>query len=159
MERAQAEALKGIWCAYLDELKQAADEYVDWYIAPGASRWVGWNQHFIKRYLVENRQPLLEEREFSVGPMYLAHSRLNITPEARKQLDLQWEQFVARSRLLQTGLGAVAVFGLLFVALGYFKLDTATRGFYTGRLQFITVAAILSLVVAGVLFARWIPWL
>ena len=33
--------------------------------------------------------------------------------------------------------------------LGYFRLDTATRGYYTGRLQFLAATAILIVMVAG----------
>jgi hypothetical protein len=42
---------------------------------------------------------------------------------------------------------------------GYFRLDNATRGYYTGRLQFMAAAAILAIVGAGALLGRWITWL
>jgi hypothetical protein len=42
---------------------------------------------------------------------------------------------------------------------GYFRVDNATRGYYTGRLQFLSAAAILAIVGAGVVLARWIHWL
>ena len=42
---------------------------------------------------------------------------------------------------------------------GYFRVDNATRGYYTGRLQFLSAAAILAIVGAGVFCARWIYWL
>ena len=41
----------------------------------------------------------------------------------------------------------------------YFRLDNATRGCYTGRLQFLTAAAILAVIGGGVFAARWIHWL
>ena len=49
---------------------------------------------------------------------------------------------------------------LLLVAgvFSYFSLDTATRGFYTGRLQFLAAIAILALIGAGLYFARLITW-
>jgi hypothetical protein len=45
---------------------------------------------------------------------------------------------------------------MLGVFFGFFRLDTATRGFYTGRLQFTAAAMILTVVVAGVWLARQI---
>ena len=56
-------------------------------------------------------------------------------------------------------LGAWPVLGFLGLVFGYLKLDTATRGYYTGRLQIGALAAVLSLAAAGVLLARWIPWM
>jgi hypothetical protein len=41
----------------------------------------------------------------------------------------------------------------------FLKLDTATRGYYTGRLQFGAAATILALVAASVLLMKWIPWM
>jgi hypothetical protein len=46
---------------------------------------------------------------------------------------------------------------LLGTLFSYFKIDTATRGYYTGRLQFVTAGAILLLVTTSVWLARWIP--
>ena len=48
---------------------------------------------------------------------------------------------------------------MLVLLFGYFNADTATRGFYSGRLKFVTVVAILGMIVAGFLMARSIPWL
>ena len=52
--------------------------------------------------------------------------------------------------------GGAMLLGTLF---SYFRLDTATKGYYTGRLQFAAAAAILTLVAASVLLAKWIPWM
>jgi len=65
----------------------------------------------------------------------------------------------ATSRLAQTGLLSGGVLLLLGSIFGYFRLDNATRGYYTGRLQFMTAAAILAVVGAGAVLAQWIHWL
>jgi hypothetical protein len=39
------------------------------------------------------------------------------------------------------------------------RLDNATRGYYTGRLQFMTAATILGVIGAGAVLAQWIHWL
>jgi hypothetical protein len=74
-------------------------------------------------------------------------------------LDLRWSQIRARSRLAQAGLGIGVIVLLLGTMFSYFKLDTATRGYYTGRLQFATAGTILTLVAASVLLVRWIRWM
>jgi hypothetical protein len=60
-----------------------------------------------------------------------------------------------------TQLGLFAGAGLLLIGsiFSYFRLDNATRGYYTGRLQFLTAAAILAVIGGGVFAARWIHWL
>ena len=60
---------------------------------------------------------------------------------------------------MQTGLVSGAMLLLLTSVFGYFRLDNATRGYYTGRLQFMTAAAILAVVGAGVIAAQYITWL
>jgi purine-cytosine permease-like protein len=61
--------------------------------------------------------------------------------------------------LFQTGLGAGAVLLLLGTMFSYLKLDTETRGYYTGRLQFGAAGVILAIIAAGVVCANWIPWM
>jgi hypothetical protein len=48
---------------------------------------------------------------------------------------------------------------LLSVVLGYFKADTATRGYYTRRLRFGVATVILALAAAVYFAARWLPWM
>jgi uncharacterized integral membrane protein len=62
-------------------------------------------------------------------------------------------------RLRGLALGFGAVLCLLSVVFGYFRLDTATRGYYTGRLQFLAATAILIVIVAGALLATRVMWM
>ena len=100
-----------------------------------------------------------EEITVSFGPMHQTHALLEFDAKFRKELDSRWAKVRGASRLSQLGLFAGA--GLLFIGsiFGYFRLDNATRGYYTGRLQFMTAAAILAVVGAGALVAQWITWL
>ena len=68
-------------------------------------------------------------------------------------------QVKVTSRLAHVGLAVVAVLAGLGAVFTYLRLDTATKGYYSGRLQIATATVILGLVVLGVLVARWIPWL
>jgi uncharacterized integral membrane protein len=85
--------------------------------------------------------------------------RLSIDQGFRSELDQRWSVERRKSRLVQTvlfGGGAMAVLALVF---GFFSIDTATRGYYTGRLRLAVLTAILGVIVAGVLAARFVAWL
>lgn len=105
------------------------------------------------------RERFDEQVEFDYGVMNQSHALINIDKNIQKKLDQRWSKVRATSRLFQTGLGAGALLLLLGTTFSYLKLDTATRGYYTGRLQFGAAGAILAIIAAGVVFARWIPWM
>jgi hypothetical protein len=101
-----------------------------------------------------------EERpEFSVGPMNQAHALLQFDEAFRTKAERDWKEALTLSRLLKTGLGGAAMLVLLSVVLGYFKADTATRGYYTRRLRFGVATVILALAAAVYFAARWLPWM
>jgi hypothetical protein len=141
-----------------EELRKAVDDYIDWHLDhDGAATFVNIDLRYINTHLVKQRAqyPI----QSSVGLMQQSDALLEFDQAFRDKVNHHWDEARATSRLLLAGLfggGAIGLLGLLF---GFFKLDNATRGFYTGRLQFATVAGILGLVAAGVLLARWIPWL
>ena len=84
---------------------------------------------------------------------------LEFGPDFRKEIDRRWTQVKATSRVVQTGVVSGAVLLLITSVFGYFRLDNATRGYYTSRLQFMTAAAILAVVTAGVVAAQYMAWL
>lgn len=100
-----------------------------------------------------------EQVRVSVGVMHQSHALVTIDQSVREQIDHRWSEITAMYRLAQAGLGAGVVLLLLGTMFGYFKLDTATRGYYTGRLQFAAAGAILALIAASVVLGKWIPWL
>lgn len=95
----------------------------------------------------------------SVGSMEQYHALIEFSPGFQDRIRSQWDEVKAKSRLAQLGLIAGAAILLLGTVFSYFRVDTATRGYYTGRLQFLSAAAILAIVGAGVFLARWIHWL
>lgn len=113
----------------------------------------------IKAELVKPENVYQEEIVVSIGPMHQQHALLEFGPEFRAELDRRWARVMGTSRLLQMGLLVGGVLGLLGTVFGYFRVDNATRGFYTGRLQAMAAVAILALLGAGLFFARLIPWL
>ena len=91
--------------------------------------------------------------------MQQQHALLKFGKEFRGEIEKRWNQVVVTSRLAHVALVLVAVLAGLGTIFTYFRLDTATKGYYSGRLQFATGTAILGLVALGILLARWVPWL
>jgi len=92
-------------------------------------------------------------------PMHQSHALLHFDDRFRCSLGKYWAQVLKTDRLFRTGLFSGGMIRFLMIVLGYFKLDTATRGFYSRRLQFASAAAILTLVAVGVFLANKAPWL
>lgn len=94
----------------------------------------------------------------SFGVMQQSHALLQFGPDFRHEVNAGWQDLLAHDRLVQVGIVAAGILGVLSILFGYFRIDTATRGFYTGRLRFATAVAILGLIGASVFLARSIPW-
>lgn len=145
----------------LDEaIAKAANNYIAQHLGSDiAPQLLFYNTRSLKKRFVKPENTYHDVARYSVGWMHENFALLEFPPEFRQELDKRWTQVRAGQRLAQTGLLAGA--GLLLVGsiFGYFRLDNATRGYYTGRLQFMTGAAILAIVGAGAAVAQWIHWL
>jgi uncharacterized integral membrane protein len=147
----------------IDENAQLAlNEYIDDYLGvEGASRLVSCDLETIREHMIDP-DPNYQYNgtaQFDWGSMYVTYRRLLVDQDFRDDLDTRWRVERRKARLLQTvlfGGGAMAVLALVF---GFFSIDTATRGYYTGRLRLAALTAILAVIVAGVLVARFVPWL
>ena len=142
-------------------LKQATDEYINELLdSATAAHWIAFDESRIRQTLVSPAN-IYDEKVISpsVGVMHQSHALLEFGPEFHRDIEHAWRQIVARARLVKFALVAATVLGTLALLLSYFQADTATRGFYTGRLKFATLVAILGLIASGVLLARSIPWL
>jgi hypothetical protein len=105
------------------------------------------------------REQFSEQLGTSLGLMNQMHAQLVFDDRFRDELDGRWAEIRSKSRLTQTGLGTGIVLLLLGTLYSFLKLDTATRGYYTGRLQFAAATTILALVAASVLLMKWVPWM
>lgn len=139
------------------EIREATDTYVNRFLK---------NDHASTLLNLRSRNTVPEITErfeeqvvVTAGTMYQSHALLAFDEHFRDAVSAQWGEVRAFSRLMQAGLGAAVVILLLGTMFGYFKLDTATRGYYTGRLQFAAAAAILAVIAASVLFANCVPWM
>lgn len=124
-----------------------------------AARLIQYDAKTIKRKVVKADNLYHDVATYSVGPMHEYFALLEFGPEFRKELDRRWEGIRAKSRLSQVGLFGGAGLLLLASIFGYFRLDNATRGYYTGRLQFMAAAAILAIIGVGAVLSQWIHWL
>lgn len=143
------------------QLKQATDQYINEVVRhPHAAHWVGYSEDEIRhRFVGPDR--LFDEKVISpsFGLMHQSHALLEFGPAFHNEVEQAWHQVVARAQLVKVGLGGGAILAMLVMLFGYFNADTATRGFYSGRLKFVTALAILAVIATGFLIARSIPWL
>jgi hypothetical protein len=142
-----------------ENMKRATDEYIaDQLNSPLAAKFVPYSIDTIQDRFV--KQTYNETLNFeSVGKMDQRYAQLQFDEAFRNEISHTWVGRIAESRLYQTGLGAGAALLLLASVFGYFRLDNATRGYYTGRLQFMTAAAILAIVALGAAAAFRFTWL
>jgi hypothetical protein len=122
---------------------------------------LGYETRTIKQRFVKPQNVYEETLTFPdpLEEMAQSHALLEFPQSFRDELEARWAKVRATSRLAQMGLFAGASLLLLASVFGYFRLDNATRGYYTGRLQFMAAAAILAIIGAGALAARWITWM
>jgi hypothetical protein len=151
------DAIRGLDAALMNETSRYIADHIGSDLAPTFLR---YDAATIRRDLVKPAN-IYEEKIVSptTGDMNQIHALIEIDQSFRAQLDEQWQQVRATSRLTQLGLFAGAGLLLIGSIFSYFRLDNATRGYYTGRLQFLTAAAILAVIGGGVFAARWIHWL
>jgi hypothetical protein len=110
-------------------------------------------QGFVESALIKD-QWIGEVESATLGTtMYEMHVLVEFDDAARRQLELMWHQAQIQERLAMTGAASGLVLLLLGTTFGYLKLDTATRGFYSGRLKLAAgaIAAAATAALAGVL--------
>ncbi len=142
------------------KIQEAVDDYiVETTGSKLAPKFLNYELVTIKDRLIP-RENYYEETSVSpsVGPMHQIHARMQFDGAFRKEIENRWLELRAKYRVGQIGLGFAAVLGVLATIAGYFRADNASRGYYTGRLQWLAAGAILALIVLGAFFARLIPW-
>ncbi len=105
-------------------------------------------------------QPLHREQlVVSVGPMHQWYTRLEFDDRFHRELEADWQKVVATSRLLQFGFTGGGILIMLATMLGFFKANTATSGAHGRRLLVTGIVVVSALIAAGVVAARWLPWI
>ncbi|MGE0534573.1 MAG: hypothetical protein AB7O68_06330 [Pirellulales bacterium] len=88
-------------------------------------------------------------------PMYETHVMLSLDRRDRRVIEERLQSMEIDRRVHMASACAILVLGLIATLWGYLRLDTASRGYYSGRLK-LGAAAVVSLVVGVALqVARW----
>lgn len=146
------------------QLEKAVAEYISQYLgSPHAATLIHYNADELKAQVVQPESLFEDQITIDFGVMHEAHGLVAIDDSFRGRLDGRWEELTRTSRLLLTGVGTAVVLSLLGLACGYFRVDTATKGYYTGRLQVALAMAILTVIGGGAYLARsswqWVTYL
>jgi len=123
------------------ELNAAVDQFIDSYLPVGASKLVHLPSGYVHDEIVKAQYE--ETYDASFGPMKNLHVQLAFDRKVRTDLKRRYHTELAEIRMREVAIGAGSVLLLLGAMFSYLKLDTATRGYYTGRLRLATVLAIL----------------
>jgi hypothetical protein len=134
-------------------LQKAVEDYIDNYLGlPGAGRRVDLRMDFVRDQLVQDYY--YETQQHSFGPMRYLHALVRIDRDAHDRIRQAHQEALTQARLGYAG----GAFGLLLVlvgtAFGYLKLDTATKGYYSGRLKLAATAVILTAAAVAALGVR-----
>jgi hypothetical protein len=140
-----------------DAIMKATKEYVAEQLnSELAARLITFDVRTIKRSFVKD-DTYHDEATYSVGKMHENFALLQFDQKFREKLARDWNQVRAGSRLLQTGVLAGASLLVVASIFGYFRADTATRGLYNRRLQFMAATSLLAIVATAALSLRFIP--
>ena len=144
-----------LWRTCVKEINPILDR---WYGA-GASDQIDLSPEFVRDELihdnlVELQKVALEQPVDGVSDFYMAYGRFELDQNFREFAKSKLQDSRTRRRLLGTGLFGGTVLSLLVVALGYMKLETATRGFYSRRLQTLALVLAVGVVVGAVAIAQ-----
>ncbi|PHS18741.1 MAG: hypothetical protein COA78_01785 [Blastopirellula sp.] len=106
-----------------------------------------------KQYLEDNIiiDTYKEKLQLEIGPMNQWHAHLQFNDQFDVDMAAFWNDVQRTNRLY----AVAAIFGSVLLVLGFaygiLKTHQATDGKYPGRLQFVTIVAILGFVAGGVL--------
>ena len=146
--------------AELNELMvEITNRYIDERLGSRASDYVSYELKTIRERCLVTDHYYHDLQKYDVGPMYQSYAQLQFDEPFRQELDQRWRSARKRQRLVHAGFISVGVFGVLLLGYGYLRLDHATRGFYTGRLQFVAGLAAIALLAVEAIALSSVPWL
>lgn len=134
------------------ELRTALDDYTEAHLGEGADRRTPFAAVELRDMLVREtwEEPYQSETP-GLGPMVRVHALLMFDDAARRQIEQRHRDSMVESRLAYTGTIAGLALAVLAALFGYLKLDTLTRGYYSGRLKAAAGAVILAAVAVAVM--------
>lgn len=128
-----------------EALADAGHDYVGRLLGPAAGHRIALDPEYLWQWAVvrKEQQPVVYEETVSTsfGPMKQLYWQLSFGERQARDARMAWHDYRIRSRLMLLGAAAGAVVALLATVYGYLRLDTATRGYYSGRLKLAAACA------------------
>jgi hypothetical protein len=140
------------------ELARAVAEYIDLVGAElgesQASSRVALPLEYIQARLIADtwQEPYRSQTE-SIGEMVRLNALLTFDADDQRDIRRRCREAVVRQRLFHAGTYGGLALVVLSAVFGYLKLDTATRGFYSGRLKAAAGLVIAAALATGALLA------
>ena len=144
------------------KIREKLERYIDNYLGvPRAHKYLPFDLgHYKSRLILEEGDRYDKVAKYSVGTMHESYAKLTIDSQFRQDIHHRWHEVVTSMRLFRTGGIVAGVLALMLVVFSYLRLDTATRGYYSGRLRMLGGLAILGLIGLAAYFFRYnLEWL
>ncbi len=152
-------------------------DHVDHMFTPGTGQSIGIDLAYIREHLLQHHpqcdaqgvyNQLLRWRvpEANQGMLnsetrqaFQCFSQVRLDPEFQRWAEHQWENRLVISRTQQIGLLGLLTLSVLTVVFGYFTAEQKTRGFYSRRLQTVSLACLAAMLLAFWWLASQFAWL
>ena len=161
----QKEALDEAW----SKAEQKVREYLNEHIAPGAGEALAVDrtyiqnnltvQQHVQHYRTPNPYQDSDVIEMDHLLFYRAFVELGLGDRFDQWAGNRYEEHLVRSRVLQTALLVLSGIVVLGILYGFLHMNHRTRGFYAGRLQTVTLIAVLAVIVLAVALSNSFDWL
>ena len=139
------------------ELQRATQVYIDTLVNKGAGRRVVLPPGYVEKHIVidEWTGPYKSVTgDYRLDNMLEHYARLHFNDGARQEILRRHHEALVTERLEYSAVSAGMVLLLLGTLFGYLRLDTATKGYYSGRLKLVATATILAGSAATAMFVK-----
>ena len=141
----------------LDRLmEQVVSERIDELIHKGAGEVAGIDAETIRDNWLQDlyREPY----DHDLTKMFRGYAQLKLDRDLYVVAKEKWSAHLKKQRLFQIALVAGSVLSVLAIVFSYFRVDNASQGLYTGRLQIFAIFLLLIVIAAAVNFGNQIDW-
>lgn len=132
----------------VDELNEYMDNIL---LEPGASERLNLDYEFVDTLLVTNTYMGIGDIEIDPdgAEMRFKAVRLAMTPEVNARIKAMYQESVVDYRIMFIGSIVAMFLACVGVVYGYFRADTATKGYYSLWLKVLAIAACILILAAG----------
>src|SRR5262249_32461033 len=87
----------------------------------------------------------IRDPDVAIGEGIKQYALLNFDDRAADYFRQEWRLLVQERRLFTFAAGIGLLLAFVGTIFGYLKMDTATRGYYSGRLKFVAFVALVAI--------------